>query len=612
MSTQRRKIVWAWILAMFTVGALCAYADGAKPVKSDRLMPLHPRSVKVGGEIGRRVQVTINNNLLQINVDKDFLAPFRARTTTSGYIGLGKLIDATVRFAAYTQDEKVLALKNHLVDEVIKLQEPDGYVGMFTPEDRMWGMWDVHEMGYIVYGLLSDYRFFNQQRSLAAARKAADYIVQRWSTKPADWDEKSMVATHVSVTGLERTLLTLTAASGDPRYLDFCLRQRALADWDLGIVIGRRELIEGHIYAYVARCLAQAETYRLVPEEKLLQQSRRAIDFLTAHDGMTITGGAGQSENWTTDQDGRGELGETCATAYQVRLYESLLRLNGESYYGDLMERTIYNALFAAQSPDGRKIRYYAPFEGPRVYFPMDTYCCPCNYRRIIAELPTMVYYACDGGVAINLYTASEASLPLAGDVVLRVRQQTDYPSSGRVLVHVAPSRPAEFPLRLRIPRWCPKADVTVNGQKIEAAAVPGSFLTIQRAWKPGDQVLLDMPMECRLVLGRQRQAGAVAVMRGPLVYCLNPQGLPPRDAADLGRMVVDPCSLAGPQPSASVRPDGTACELKARNPGTALGKKAFFPLKLTEFPDPDGTCVYFRLNDYHNAVPDELLRARD
>jgi hypothetical protein len=63
--------------------------------------------------------------------------------------------------------------------------------------------------------------------------------------------------------------------------------------------------------------------------------------------------------NRPKEPDGRCSLGETCATAYQFRVYDCHVRLEGDSRYGDLMERIIYNALFAAQSPDGRRIRYY-------------------------------------------------------------------------------------------------------------------------------------------------------------------------------------------------------------------------------------------------------------
>jgi uncharacterized protein len=604
--TNALRIPMLVVMMVLILSAVSVWSATA----ADVLTPLDLRQVKVGGEIGRRIDVTVNNNLLVLDADKDFLAPFRVKKAPADYIGLGKLIDAAVRFAAYTNNEKVLSLKKHLVDEIIKAQEPDGYIGMLAPSSRMWSLWDVHEMGYLIYGLTSDYHYFGEKRSLEAARRAADYILARWSTMPANWDQQNHVATHVSVTGLERTLLILSRESGDPRYRDFCIQQRALPTWDLGIVIGRRDLIEGHVYAYLARCLGQLELFRAQPEERLLRPTRRAVDFMTNREGMAITGAVGQWEIWTDDQDVRGSLGETCATAYQLRLCDELLRMEGSPRYGDLIERMIYNTLFAAQSPDGRRIRYFAPLEGPREYFPKDIYCCPCNYRRIVAELPTMVYYRAKGGVAVNLYTPSEATINLDGGPELKIRQETDYPSSGRVVIRIDPSQPAEFPLQLRIPRWCPKATVTVNGQPWQQPATPGEFLPIQRKWTAGDRVTLEMPMNWRLVQGRKRQSGRVAVMRGPVVFCLNPAqnaSLRKQDAADLGVIMLDRATLKD-APDSTVRPGGLACTLKAGNEGFACGVSDNLSLRLTEFADPEGQAVYFRLPDLSVAVPDELL----
>ncbi len=217
------------VLAPMTMALTWSSGVGSRPAKAaDALVPLDLGQVKLGGEIGRRIDVTVNNNLLVLNADRDFLAPFRAKKARDGYTGLGKLIDAAVRFAAYTKNEKVLALKRHLVEETIKTQEPDGYIGMMAPAGRISGMWDIHEMGYLIYALTSDYHYFGEKRSLDAARKLADYILQRWSTLPADWPQRTHVATHVSVTGIERTLLTLYHETGDRRYLDFCTQQRAL------------------------------------------------------------------------------------------------------------------------------------------------------------------------------------------------------------------------------------------------------------------------------------------------------------------------------------------------------------------------------------------------
>jgi len=572
-------------------------------------MPLDLREVKLGGEIGRRIAITVTNNLLKLDVDGDFLRPFTAAPRTGRFIGLGMLLDSVVKFAAHTGDERVVALKKHLVEEIIRAQESDGYIGTFEPARRIKSLWDVHELGYIIWGLLEDHRCFGEPPSLVAARKAADYLLNNWSVLPPDWGRDADVAPHVAFTGLERTMLALHRATGEPAYLSFVTQTRALPEWDLDIVIGRRQGIEGHVYAYMARCLAQLELHRLQPSARLLRPTNRALEFMTKRDGMLITGSCGQCEIWTDDQDARGDVGETCALAYQLRVYDSLLRLNADPRMGDLMERTIFNALFASQSPDGRRLRYFAPLEGNRVYWKTDTYCCPCNFRRIIAELPAFVFYRAHDGITVNLYTPAQAKVDFA-----TIKQETDYPNTGRVRLTIAPEKPVSFTLRLRIPSWATKASATVNGKRAHSVAKPGTFFEVRREWKAGDQVELDLPMPWRLVKGRQRQAGRVAVMRGPLVFCLDPAqhpALAKLDGVELGYLALNPASLGEPVPNSAVRPDGIGCRVQMWKPGMGLGKKPDYELTLTEFPDPEGKATYFRLRDYSVAVHDELLSGR-
>lgn len=365
------------------------------------------------------------------------------------------------------------------------------------------------------------------------------------------------------------------------------------------------------MYAFFARALAQLELYRLQPQPELLRQTDRAMDFCLAHNGLTITGGGGQWEIWTDDQDGRGELGETCSTAYQLRVYDNLLRLRDHPRYGDIMERTIFNALFAAQSPDGRHLRYFCPVEGPRVYHPTDTYCCPCNFRRAVAELPLWVYYRHGDGLAINLYSESQVTWKLPDGTPVALRQESDYPNSGQVKITVAPEKPATFPLRLRIPAWAAGAKVTVNGQPASAPIRSGTWHEIQRTWQKDDQVSVDLPMPWRLVRGRERQAGRVAVMRGPLVFCLNPtqdKRIANWDGAELSRLTLDPSTLGQPEPDDTVRPDGRSVRVQAWLPSFGLSQRGDLELKLTEFPDPSARATYFRLRDFGAAVADECF----
>jgi hypothetical protein len=234
-----------------------------------------------------------------------------------------------------------------------------------------------------------------------------------------------------------------------------------------------------------------------------------------------------------------------------------------------------------------------------------------------VAELPGMIFYQQEplGGLAVNLYTPATAEVELAGGVSLKIRQDTDYPRSGRVVIHLDPSQPARFPLSLRIPRWCQGASAQVNGQPVSQPVEPGRFLSIDRRWQAGDQVLLDMPMPLRLVKGRKAQANRVAVMRGPVLFGLNRARNAELGDMNLRLLVVDPDSLEEPCADDSVHPWGQALHLRAwsfdRNYPVL---PANLSVALTDFPDPGIEAVYFKVpNPNANAfVDDELLHSSE
>jgi DUF1680 family protein len=600
-----------------------------KPEVRDAFVPVEGSQVRLGGEIGRRVAITEHDNLESLHLDKYFIEPFESKKRTDGFVGIGMLIDAVAKMAAHSMNEKTILIKNQLVNQLIAAQEADGYIGMFSKPKRMWVLWDVHEMSYIALGLLTDYQLFDNSRSLDAATRTIDYIIANWTKMPADWEKTTTVNLFEAMTGLDRALLTLYRLTGQKKYLDFCIEQKKLRDWKLDIEIGRRLGLNGHIYGFLGMCLAQLELYRLDSDRQMLAQTKKAISFLTKHNGAVVSGAAGQWETWTDDQDGENALGETCASAYQIRVYENLFRLSGASKLGDLMERTIYNTLFAAQSPEGTQIRYYTPMVGPRKFFHQEGYCCPNNYRRIISELPTMIYYRMAkggrNGVGINLYTASSANIALPTVGIIKLEQQTDYPNSGRVVIKVSPLKSAFFALNLRIPAWANAANISINGTVWTGKVQPGTQALIERKWSEGDEVVLNMPMMARLVKGRQRQAGRVAVMRGPVLFCLNPDRNPGVDKPnhevdptsklngfDLGRMILDPTSIMDAEKDMSIRPDGITLKVRAWREGWTMGPGSTptdLELILTEFTDPGGKTTYFRLTNLDDAVDDELFK---
>lgn len=635
MMAMKRTSVRILFLFALGVAVLPVSSAGAQEPakKTDKLRPLDSPQVEVGGEMGRRIKITVENSLLNLDIDGNFLKPFLEKQTKKGnYQGLGLLIDATVRFAAHTRDERVIRLKRHMVSKLIAAQTADGYLGEFVPAQRIWGWIDIQELAYLMNGLLSDYHLFKEEGSLAAARKQADYILAHWDEKPNDWPAK-WGSLHMVTTGLDRFMFLLTEATGDARYRDFCITKLGVPKWNGKITVGRWGKYDGHVYGDVARYVAQLDWYRREPDEALLVPTRRAVDFMLRGDGMVITGICGDWECWHNTQAGTINLAETCSTTYVLKMMDSLLRLNGDSVYGDVMERTIFNGLFGAQSPDGRRIRYFTAFEGPRIYWTGladigrppkprlpptpaelmrgDTFCCPNNYRRAISDLPALIYYRTSEGVAVNLFTESLATVELKEGVKVSIKQETDYPNSGNIKLHLEPSRPSEFPLQLRIPRWCSNAEIRVNGKLVERPIPSGAFFTLRETWKSGDQVELRLPMSWRLIRGRQSQVGRVAIVRGPMIYSLSPARHKELQGVDLRLTTLDPSSIEGPFPDSTVRPNGLACKVRAWAPGVAYpDAKPAYQLVLTEYPDPDGEAIYFNVPNPNakEFVADELM----
>ena len=606
-------------LATASLNAPSAYGqdtvgpDLSKPVVQDKLVAQNLRNVKLGGEFGRRMDLTLHKNLLAMDIEKTFLRYIPKKTApVDSYIGTGNVIQTVVWYSVYTGDEKLLALKKHMIDMTIKGQLADGYVGLQPPPDRVWAWWDMQESTLIAQALLTDYLYYGDKKCLDASRRGMDYIINWWEDEK-NADKKLCrggCCEDLATIDFENACHRLHKATGDQKYLDFVVRHRKLADWNLPIVIGRKAPYEGHATAFMDHCLSQLELYRLQPREKLLNQSRRAMHFLTREDGLMVNGATSQNECWDNSQQGVGKLGETCATLWELWLWDNLMRLEGDSSYGDLMERAIYNALFAAQSVDGRSIRYFSALEGPRVYYEKDDYCCPNSYRRAVACLPTFVYYTSAHGIAVNLYTPSNATLTLprpSGKLSVEVRQKTDYPNSGKVELAVNPAQAAEFDVLLRIPKWCAKPSVSVNGQPVAEQVAGGSFCTIHRHWKPGDRVELNLPMTWRLLQGRKAQAGKVVVTRGPMVFCLGRKRNPGLEKMDLSQIKLDPTSLGEPVADTSIRPDGIACPIRAWGPKSNRTAAPDLGLLLTEFPDPTGEATYFLSSKPEAAVPDEL-----
>ena len=131
----------------------------------------------------------------------------------------------------------------------------------------------------------------------------------------------------------------------------------------------------------------------------------------------------------------------------------------------------------------------------------------------------------------MHLDGGSTLDTRLADGSLLNLSQQTDYPWDGKITLTVQNAPAREFALRLRIPAWVERPAIRLNGQPAAIECRPGSYASLQRRWQRGDRVELDLPMEATLIESHplvEETRGQAALMRGPIVYCLESVDLPP------------------------------------------------------------------------------------
>lgn len=613
-----------------------SWQTGSGLAEGNRITPFEPGRVRALGNIGARLDLAIGKNAMALDMEGDFLAPY-ARTEDQGpkgreeleqgiFVGSGSLLDALARMAFYSQDPAVMERAGRLTDRLTSIQHDNGYIGVY-PDDGdttcpLFTEFCLHDAVYLVLGFAQDYRLNGRDTSLTAARKLAAYIRENWQERPP--------SPTFTPLGINEAFIRLFHADGDRELLEFIGTQRggkqwtiqnaSLLDWDQHIWKGGhpdRNKPEGgeaaerhsmvHVYRLYERCMAQLMLNEIEPDERLTVMPRRVIELLMNPEktGMLITGASGSHEGWEDTQMCTGKTGETCTTVYGIWFMEALLRYTGDPGWGDWMERMIYNSLFCAQAPEGRRLRYFSPPSGRREYYHRDTYCCPNNFRRGIVRLPEQIYYRNDQGLAVNLFEASAAEIEPVPETMVRLRQITEYPAEETSAIVIEEIRgAAEFSIALRIPSWCGSASVTVNGEPAEPV--------ISRPWKSGDRIDIRLPMPWRFVRGRCMQAGRAAVMRGPVAYCLSRElnGLP--EDMVLRDIIIDPSSVETAERDSRGVLNKPVCRIRAWSPGRDTESEPDLTLLLHEFPEPTGEEIYFRMRNDNAAVDDELFTGKD
>jgi len=433
-------------------------------------------------------------------------------------------------------------------DIVLAVQEEDGYLNTHA---RQMGIehhsreteQELYAGGHLMQAGIAEARMGKNTVLFEAARRYIDCIIRgygldgkrlhRYRTK---WPD------HPNV---EMALVELYRATGDRTYLEFCDAVLKHSEYR-----GRTQMLN-HAVCETLLTSGGADYYLETGDQEVWEATRRLWDDMLKK--VYVTGSLGSTHRGTTHEAVGKEFAltndqayaETCAAISMVFWSWRMFLATGEARYVDMLEGSLYNGVLSGMSLDGTEYFYENPHEYRAVTaegsaavedkfcdFRGDDYkrkalhfcsCCPPNVQRLIASLQQYIYATGNGAVWVNLFIGSEMDTVLPDGTALTLRQRSNYPWEGKIAFDLALGGNTVFALNIRVPSWSTGMTLSINGEPVTAPVKDG-YARIEREWKNGDSVRLDLPMEARLLQSHPKNLGnhgKLVIARGPLVYCL-------------------------------------------------------------------------------------------
>lgn len=431
------------------------------------------------------------------------------------------------------------------LDEIIamigKAQRPDGYVDTWyevnAPDKRFTNLRDNHELycaGHLIEAAVAHHRATGKTNLLNIATKYADLLVDTFMKRDG----------YPGHPELELALVKLSAETGQPKYeklaarfirargTHFFAKEHNTPEgrydgtyWIDDVPITEHREIKGHAVRAAYLMSGTTDVATLEGDGSLTTMLDRVWRNVTTK-RIFLTGGIGPSgsnEGFTVDYDlpNMTAYQESCASVAMAQWGWRMGLLHADAHYFDAVETSLYNATLAGVSLSGDRFNYTNPLASRGDHHRQewfDTACCPPNLLRTIASVGGYAYARRGSDVFVNLYLPGSVDF---GDMKLKV--DGDYPWDGHLTIQPEPVSAKPFALRLRIPGWAQSYTARLNGTALPKALDHG-YLVVERTWKKGDKVELDLPMPVERIAAHpsvKDDQNRLAVRRGPLVYCM-------------------------------------------------------------------------------------------
>jgi hypothetical protein len=428
-------------------------------------------------------------------------------------------------------DERLLQEARLWIEGALNSRQPDGWFG--PGEERtgvatdLRGRDDLWPNMIMLFCLQSYYHQTGDPRVIQAMRDYFRYLA-------AVPEERFLVGYWPKMRAGDQlySIYWLYNRTGEPWLLELAHKtHRQAARWD-------RDVINWH-NVNLAQGFREPATYFLLSQDP---RHLRASEFVwrKVRDlyGQVPGGMYGSDENCRPGYIGPRQAVETCGMVEEMFSDEVMLTITGDPVWADRCEDVAFNTFPASMTPDLKALRYLtAPNQpqsdhiskAPGIQNGGDMYhlnphshrCCQHNSGHGWPYFVQHLWYATpDNGLAAVLYAPGVVRAKVGDGTEVTLATTTRYPFEETIEFRVETPGVVRFPLFLRLPSWCDRPELRLNGQRLKLPRDQRGYARLDRFWSGTETVRLTLPMKVRFRVWEANR-NTVSVDRGPLTYSL-------------------------------------------------------------------------------------------
>ncbi len=454
---------------------------------------------------------------------------------------------------------------------IAQAQEEDGYIAsQILRFKERWlrpGNHELYVMGHLISAACVHYRATGKDTLLNVAIKTADFLYRTFMPRSPELAHFCVNPSYImALVDLYRLTQNKSYLDLAGTFIDMRGSQPGGTDLNQTRVPFRQETeVVGHSVFWTYLFAGVADVFMETGEEALIRKLEEMWQDVVQHK-IYIHGGVASYHHAISrqkdpvheaigvpyDLPNASAYNETCAQIGNFMWNWRMFLINGETRHLDVMEQTLYNSIISSLGEDGACWFYTNPLRWhgeSHTLLSQDSHqrfqpgtqerrwhlCCPSNLLRTVTEFHTYLYSRSESQLFFNFYNSSTYEEQWGDAGTMKIVQTTDYPWDGTVSIRIEQAPDMPLTLQLRIPSWARQATIQINGKPWNGATVAATFASVTSPhksgqWQAGDEIILQMPMQARLVQGNPRIEQATnqaAVLRGPIVYCLESKDLP-------------------------------------------------------------------------------------